>query len=415
METAPGKSALELSIDSYDYNLPNERIAAIPLKQRDQSKLLVFKNEVIADTRFDKIADYLKENSFMVFNNTRVVQARLQFTTDAGALIEIFCLEPADAGTEIHTAMHQQSNVFWKCLVGGVKKWKEKIINLEINCSNEKYLLQAELIKNEQDTYIIRFSWNPSELTFGEILELSGKVPIPPYIKREPLEEDKIRYQTIYAKQEGSVAAPTAGLHFTSKVLNTLSEKNISLQQVTLHVGAGTFKPVKSAVIGHHVMHSEQILVEKEFIELLLNSLPSDIAAVGTTSLRTLESLYWLGIRIHSGLTEPDQTIMVKQWDAYELEPLLTPAEALQTILNHLDKQNVTTLFARTQLLIVPGYKWKFVNALVTNFHQPKSTLILLVSAFIGEAWRTIYKHALENDYRFLSYGDGSLLFRPER
>jgi S-adenosylmethionine:tRNA ribosyltransferase-isomerase len=402
----------DISIEEFDYPLPFERIAAHPLKERDSSKLLVYKDKRIIDTQYLQIANYLPEGSLMVFNQSKVIHARLIFKNSTGGAIEIFCLEPADKNIEINNALLKQQCVQWRCFVGKVQKWKEKEICLTLEHNHSTILLKASIIEKEIDSYIINFSWEPSTLTFAEILEIAGKVPLPPYIKREAIDEDKNRYQTTFAKQDGSVAAPTAGLHFTKNIEDTLREKKIDLEYITLHVGAGTFKPVKAETLGGHEMHSEQILVEKFFIEKLKNKLKTGVIAVGTTSLRTLESLYWIGLRISQELKDEDGTPVVHQWDPYTLDANISAEQSLDYILDYLKLKNEKVFLARTQLLIAPGYEWKIVNVLATNFHQPKSTLILLVSAFIGEDWKKIYNHALDHDYRFLSYGDGSLLFK---
>jgi S-adenosylmethionine:tRNA ribosyltransferase-isomerase len=399
-------------IEDFNYALPNERIATFPLKERDQSQLLVLKNGHITDARYYQIDQFLNPDSLLIANTTRVVRARLHFKTMAGATIEIFCLEPEDKKIEVNQAMQKTESTRWRCLVGELRKWKEEIIYLAIPDEKGHVILSAKRIVKEGDSLIIEFKWQPTHLTLAEILEKSGKVPLPPYIKREENDEDKNTYQTIYAQYDGSVAAPTAGLHFTDTIFNNLKKKNVDISYLTLHIGAGTFKPVSSEMVADHKMHSEQILIEKEFIQKLLLYIDKEIIAVGTTSLRTLESMYWLGLKIHQGLFNPHTEISVGQWDPYNLVATITPREALEEIIKFLDKNDQQVLLTRTQLLIVPGYEWKIVNILATNFHQPKSTLIMLVAAFIGEDWRKIYNHALENNYRFLSYGDGSLLFR---
>ncbi|MFN6945735.1 MAG: S-adenosylmethionine:tRNA ribosyltransferase-isomerase [Cytophagaceae bacterium] len=408
----PVKRNLNFPVNQFNYDLPSDRIAAFPLEKRDSSKLLVYKNGSIRDAVYHQIDQFLPADSLLVFNNARVVQARLFFKTSTGAGIEIFCLEPAGKHLEVSQAMQQTERTQWKCLVGGAKKWREEKIALEIKLGESLIILTAKLIGKESDAFIVEFCWTPEGLSFGEILETAGRVPLPPYIKRELEEEDKKRYQTIYAQHAGSVAAPTAGLHFTPEVFDTLREKNISLEYLTLHIGAGTFKPVKTDNIREHEMHSEQILVEKHFILKLINSLEKGVVAVGTTSLRTLESLYWLGLKLHLGVADLSKEITIDQWDPYELDSSLSTKQALEALLAHLEEQNQNVLLTRTRLMIVPGYEWKIVKVLATNFHQPKSTLVMLVAAFVGEDWKKIYAHALQNDYRFLSYGDGSLLFR---
>lgn len=412
MET-PGQSDIAaISVDDFNYLLPPERIATAPLKQRDESKLLVYNKGEITDSVYLNIDQFLPAGSLLVFNNSKVVQARLNFRTVADANVEIFCLEPASRQMEINAAMQSRDKVLWRCLVGELRKWKEEKLYKSIQAENKTIVLSAKLVEKEKDTFIIEFEWEDNEITFAELLEKAGNLPLPPYIKRSVQDEDKIRYQTIYAHHEGSVAAPTAGLHFTENIFNNLKAKNIRYDYVTLHIGAGTFKPVKTPSVAQHEMHSEQIVLDIDFIKRLISQLNKEIIAVGTTSLRTLESLYWLGVKIDRLKFNLDTDITLDQWDAYSLKPGLKVEEALKAILLYLEMRGERVLLTRTQLLIVPGYEWKIVKGLVTNFHQPKSTLIMLVAAFIGEEWRNIYKHALKNDYRFLSYGDGSLLLR---
>ena len=400
------------SVKDFDYDLPLEKIGSYPLKKRDDSKLLVYKNGEIEDAYYHRVDEFLDSGSLLVFNNTRVVQARLHFKTSTGATVEIFCLEPEDKHVEVNQAMQTTGGLRWKCLVGELRKWKEEKIRLHISGEAEKAVLSAKLVEREADAFVIEFSWTPAQLTFAEILEKAGKIPLPPYIKRELSEEDKERYQTIYALQDGSVAAPTAGLHYNAEIFEKLRKKHIDVDYLTLHVGAGTFKPIKTESIADHEMHSEQLVVEKVFIQKLLDYLDKGVVSVGTTSLRTLESLYWLGLKIRLGLFSQGDEVAVKQWDPYSLDASLSAEEALKALLTFLDESKQDVMLTRTGILIVPGYQWKIVDALATNFHQPKSTLIMLVAAFIGKDWRRIYDHALQNDYRFLSYGDGSLLVR---
>lgn len=402
----------ELLISQFDYNLPAEKIAAFPLKERDQSKLLVYKEGKIEDSNFFDYSQYLPSGAFIVFNNTRVVNARLHFFTNKGDLIEIFCLEPADSQLDVQLALQQKSAIVWKCLIGDLKKWKEEELIQKISNGNSDIQFSAKIIEKKADAFLIHFNWNDYQISFAEVLELSGKTPLPPYIKRTATEEDKKRYQNIFAKNDGSVAAPTAGLHFTERVFEGLKKKNISYDYLTLHIGAGTFKPVKTKSVKDHEMHSEQIIVEKTFLERLLNTSGGNIVAVGTTSLRTLESLYWLGLKISENKFHPQNEVAVDQWDPYTSDDRLSLQESIVAIINYLNKNNSDHIITRTRLMIVPGYKWKVVKILTTNFHQPKSTLIMLVAAFVGGEWRKIYDHALSNEYRFLSYGDGSLLFR---
>ncbi len=399
----------QVSIKDYHYDLPFERIAKYPLVERDLSKLLVYKNGNCIESQYTSIADYLPNDSLLFFNNTKVIPARLFFKTSTLKDIEVFCLEPISNHANVYDSMVQQTKVRWKCLVGGVAKWKEQFVFLE----TEHLKIQAEIIERLQGTFILEFTWQPSDKSFAEVLQIAGAIPIPPYLKRATEAIDLERYQTIYADKEGSVAAPTAGLHFTEKVFDRLKEKNIIPTYITLHVGAGTFKPVKSDTMAEHDMHCEYIDVPLSVLEYLVSNIDKKVIAVGTTSLRTLESLYWIGEKIFQNPNILPQELSVDQWQAYEsTTQSLSPQQALKCIVDYLNKHGLKTLYAKTSILIVPGYEFKIVNALVTNFHQPESTLILLVAAFIGNAWREVYQYALAHDFRFLSYGDGSLLLR---
>jgi S-adenosylmethionine:tRNA ribosyltransferase-isomerase len=396
----------EIHISDYNYPLPDERIALFPATSRDKSKLLVYKDGEISDAQFDAIGNYLPENSLLVLNNTRVIHARLLFEKVSGARIEIFCLEPVSPQQEIQLAMQQTGSCVWKCYVGNAKKWKSGILQMNINSENKDLILFAEVIEKSDDTYHVQFSWQPSHLTFAHLLECAGKIPLPPYIHRAAQHSDEDRYQTVFAKQQGSVAAPTAGLHFTQDIFEKLKSKNISAAQLTLHVGAGTFKPISSEKITDHHMHEEQVVVTKDFLEVILKS-NKKIIAVGTTSVRSLESLYWLGLTLkHTGFL-PEK---VSQWDPYnELQHEFSSIEILQELLGYLMKNNLSELHFQTSIIIVPGYRFKIIQGMVTNFHQPQSTLLLLIAAFLGDDWKRIYEHALRNDYRFLSYGDACL------
>lgn len=397
-----------IHIDDYNYELPDSRIAKYPLKERDSSKLLVYKGGNIIDANFKDISTYLPKDSLMIFNNTKVIQARLIFQKETGARIEIFCLEP-HTPSDYLSNFQQTESCTWLCLVGNSKKWKEGNLQQEIEIENKSILLRAERVGRMNDSSEIRFSWNDSSITFADILEAVGELPIPPYLNRKTEESDLKTYQTVYSKIIGSVAAPTAGLHFTPQVLADIREQGIEEEEITLHVGAGTFKPVQANEIGGHDMHSELISVRKEVIERLLAQKDRKVIAVGTTSVRTLESIYYLGVI----LAENKQTdhLFVNQWRPYDNEALLTKEEALKNVLNYLEQTEQNILIAHTAIIIAPGYQYKIVDAIVTNFHQPKSTLLLLVSAFVkGKNWEKIYQHALESNYRFLSYGDSSLL-----
>ncbi len=404
-----------LHIADFNYELPEHKIARYPLEQRDQSKLLIWESGSIRENTYANIANELPSESLLVFNNTKVVEARLLFQKPTGGLIELFCLEPADQYEDITTAMLQRGSVQWKCLVGGAKKWKEGALEFsDSSNSPEKKLLKffAKKIAALPDCFLIEFSWEPAELSFAEVLHIAGDIPLPPYLNRATEASDKERYQTIYAKHDGSVAAPTAGLHFTETVFSKLSEKNIRKAYVTLHVGAGTFKPVKAEQMKDHEMHAEFIDVSSETIEQLIAYLDKGIIAVGTTSLRTLESLYWIGVKTIRNPLVTAAGLQVTQWEPYENIPkAYTATESLQSLLEWMQKNNATRIITKTQIIIAPGYEFKIIRALITNFHQPQSTLLLLVSAIVGENWKKIYQYALANEYRFLSYGDGSLLW----
>jgi len=394
-------------IDQYDYLLLDERIAKYPLPQRDASKLLVYKNGKISESRFLSVAEFLPENALLVYNNTRVIQARLEFFKSTGARIEVFCLEPL-APADYAQSLGATAECVWKCMVGNLKKWKDGPLRKEISVSGEECSLVAELLQTEGNTHSVRFSWDNAEIHFADILENAGELPIPPYLHRKTEESDLTAYQTVYSKIKGSVAAPTAGLHFTDEVFESLKSKNIKIDEVTLHVGAGTFQPVKTRDIAEHHMHTEVISVKRETIANLQKHL-GNIVAVGTTSVRTLESLYYLSPALSRGDGEA-RKLSVSQWEPYINDTNLSAFDALQNILNYLDANNMDTLHAETQIMIKPGYKFKIVNGMITNFHQPKSTLLLLVSAFVNGNWKSIYDYALANDFRFLSYGDSSLL-----
>ncbi len=394
----------QIKIEDYNYPLPDERIAKFPLAQRDQSKLLVNKNGVLNEHHFSDLPELLSKDNLLVFNNTKVIQARLYFRKETGAVIEIFCLEPY-LPADYALSFQQKKCCEWKCLIGNVKKWKENALSLQ----TENYQLSATRIESCGDWHIVRFDWDNDNFTFADILESAGELPIPPYLHRSTSERDKETYQTVYSKIKGSVAAPTAGLHFTPAVFEALEKKGIQTAELTLHVGAGTFKPVKSETIGEHAMHAELFSVNKQTIETLVEKL-GKIIAVGTTSVRTLESLYWIGVELEKN---PQQTVFeIQQWQAYENEAIISTQKALENILLYLEQNNKNALQASTQIMIVPGYEFKIVSSIITNFHQPQSTLLLLISAYLKENWRSMYDYALQNDFRFLSYGDSSLLIK---
>ncbi len=397
----------EIKISEYNYALPEEKIAFFPLEKRDHSKILTYTNNAIGEDKFYNIANYLPERSRLYFNDTKVVRARLIFQKPTGARIELFVLEPVSPITEIQQAFQVKKEATWKCFIGNAKKWKTGALQMRFSVDGEEFILNAEKGKQVDNAFLVRFFWQPESLSFAHVLEQIGKIPLPPYIDREAKKEDSERYQTIYAKHDGSVAAPTAGLHFTEKVFSALEKKKITKGFVTLHVGAGTFKPVDAEKIGDHNMHHEQIFVSKDSLKDLLEKDFSKLIAVGTTSVRTLESLYWIGVKL---IKNPEQGIPeLKQWDPYTLGLDISREEALKAIIKYLDRVNLDFLYSATQLMIVPGYTFKMVDGIVTNFHQPQSTLLLLVSAFIGEKWKDVYNYALKNNFRFLSYGDSCL------
>lgn len=405
----------EISIKDFTYELPDELIAKYPLPDRDASRLLIWKDENISEDIYRNLDQHLPSHSLLVFNNTRVVAARLLFQKPTGANIEIFCLEPHAQYPDITTAMSTRGTVTWMCLVGGASKWKPgNILEKKIPVGNSELSLHARYLEKIQDSFAIELSWNDPELSFAEVLHLAGVMPLPPYIRRRAEHSDETRYQTIYAEQEGSVAAPTAGLHFTESLFRQLDAKDIRRSFVTLHVGAGTFQPVKADTLEGHPMHIEYIDVTLESIRNLLEHTDGHITAVGTTSLRTIESLYWLGCKVSSNPSIPPDELTVKQWDAYEIKGEITAKAALEALLQYLEGKGLPRLLTRTQLLIAPGYTIRIPHALVTNFHQPQSTLLLLVAAFAGPRWRGIYEYALQKQFRFLSYGDGCLLFRKK-
>ena len=402
-----------LSINDFTYSLPEERIASYPLAERDASKLLVFRNGIIEDDTYRNIAAHIPAGSLLIFNNTKVVEARLVFQKSTGGQIEIFCLEPHEQYPDITTGMLQQEKVQWLCLVGGASKWKHgQVLKKKVTVAGKEIILSANYIEKRADCFVIELSWSAGSLSFAEILHYTGAIPLPPYIKRAVESDDADRYQTIYAHFDGSVAAPTAGLHFTNSIFRQLEEKNIQTDFVTLHVGAGTFKPVKAAIMEEHEMHAEFIDIDKSLLENLVASLEGNIITVGTTSLRTIESLYWLGVKTVISPAILPSALFLTQWEAYELSEHNIPVkDALTALLKWMEQNSTDRLLTKTQIIIAPGYKTRIASALVTNFHQPQSTLLLLVAAFTGDAWRIIYQHALEHDYRFLSYGDGSLLW----
>lgn len=406
----------EIYIADFTYPLPPERIALVPQANRAAAKLLVYKESVITESDYLHLVDYLPKNALLVFNETKVLEARILFQKESGGVIEIFCLEHHEKYRDVSNALSQTSAVQWKCLVGGVSKWKPgQRLEKKITTGDSTIMLRAEMLSKEDGYFLIEFSWSPASTPFAAILQVAGAIPLPPYIKREVMAEDNERYQTIYAKHDGSVAAPTAGLHFTDKIFASLEQKNIKKEFLTLHVGAGTFMPVKTAQIKDHQMHGEYFEITYPLLKTLLENTGEAIVAVGTTSLRTLESIYWAGVqlvqnKILAGQRNPP-VLHVGQWEPYIGSSEVTAKNALQALIDWMEQCNIASTWGKTQLLIAPGYSFKIVNGLITNFHQPGSTLLLLVAALVGDDWKKIYDYALSNDFRFLSYGDGSLLW----
>lgn len=395
-------------IDEYDYALPDERIAKYPLPRRDSSKLLFYRQGEIQESVFSNIGTFIPENTLLVYNNTRVIQARMLFQKITGAQIEIFCLEP-DSPADYAQSLGSVHSCTWKCMIGNLKKWKEGALIKKLSMANEECELKATLVSSVGNTHKVHFEWNNDEIHFADILENAGELPIPPYLHRKTEESDLTNYQTVYSRIKGSVAAPTAGLHFTDEVFESLAQKNIRPEEVTLHVGAGTFQPVKTRDIAEHHMHTEVISVQRKTIENLIANF-GHIVAVGTTSVRTLESLYYIGLQLKEG--KGGDMLRVSQWAPYNTENEYDTCEMLQEILKYLDRMQTDTLHADTQIMIRPGYKFRVINGMITNFHQPKSTLLLLVSAFVDGNWKSIYDYAMSNSFRFLSYGDSSLLLK---
>jgi S-adenosylmethionine:tRNA ribosyltransferase-isomerase len=422
-----------MKMADFDYELPDERIAYTPAGKRSDSKLLVWDQAITAEAQYKDIANYIPNGHSLFFNNSKVIAARILFDKSNGLVdlesmpqfdvstnsrqnkIEIFCLEPTAAFTPVQLAMQATNKVTWKCLVGGAKKWKTEFLQKELFYDHISILLSAKKIAQEEGHFVIEFSWDHPDIVFSEIIALVGQIPLPPYIQREANETDKDRYQTTYATTEGSVAAPTAGLHFDEHVFKTLAAKGIDKKFITLHVGAGTFMPVKVDDFQDHLMHAEFIDVDLQTIEYLATTL-DHVIAVGTTSLRTLESLYWLAIKIKQTPEIDINEIQLLQWDAYTLEDKKTSInEAMQFLMGWMKQKHLNNLFATTQLMVKPGYQFKICKGLITNFHQPKSTLLLIIAAIAGEEWKNVYQHALANEYRFLSYGDGCLFWFNHR
>ena len=400
------KNIQEIAIAEYDYPLPDERIAKYPLAERDTSKLLLYKGGEICEEKFANLPSFIPQGALMVFNNTRVIQARLRFRKETGAQIEVFCLEP-EQPADYQQMFQETKECVWQCLVGNSSRWKGGVLSQVINIGGVDVTLSVERVSSAA-VNLVRFFWDGG-FTFAELLEAAGELPIPPYLNRKTEESDKNTYQTVYSKVKGSVAAPTAGLHFTPAVLSALDATGVQRGEVTLHVGAGTFKPVKSELIADHEMHEEYIEVQRALLERLVAAGGAAVA-VGTTSVRTLESLYFLGEKVSENPAIEENELCVEQWEPYNREHTISTVEALTALLQWLDAKGLDRVHSHTRIMIAPGYTFRIVKAIVTNFHQPKSTLLLLVSAFIGGNWRKVYDYALENGFRFLSYGDSSLL-----
>ena len=400
------KNIQEIAIAEYDYPLPDERIAKYPLAERDTSKLLLYKGGEIIEENFTNLPSFIPQGALMVFNNTRVIQARLRFRKETGAQIEVFCLEP-EQPADYQQMFQETKECVWQCLVGNSSRWKSGVLSQVINIGGVDVTLSVERVSSAA-VNLVRFFWDGG-FTFAELLEAAGELPIPPYLNRKTEENDKNTYQTVYSKVKGSVAAPTAGLHFTPAVLSALDAVGVQRGEVTLHVGAGTFKPVKSELIADHEMHEEYIEVQRCLLEKIIAAGGAAVA-VGTTSVRTLESLYFLGEKVSENPAIEESELCVGQWEPYNREHTLSTVEALTALLQWLDAKGLDRVHSHTRIMIAPGYKFRIVKAIVTNFHQPKSTLLLLVSAFIGGNWRKVYDYALANGFRFLSYGDSSLL-----
>lgn len=400
----------DIDLKDYDYALPHDRIAQYPVTERDLSRLLVYKDNQISKDIFRNISRYIPSDSLLVFNNTRVIRARLLFRKESGAAIEVLCFEPL-APAEYEASFGSRGPVEWKCIIGNLKKWKSGIIKTTYILKGKQYELTARKLEQDGDAWRIRFEWNSSGSSFGEIIDSAGRLPLPPYIERDAEPDDLNRYQTVYSSIRGSVAAPTAGLHFTKKMVERLRISGIAMTELTLHVGAGTFKPIKSESIADHEMHCEHFQVSIETLELLQKS-EGKIIPVGTTSVRTLESLYWLGVKLRKDSSFIIKELSIGQWDPYKSVSEITPGEAIESLHKYMKVNDLSVLHASTSIMIIPGYEFRILNGMITNFHQPMSTLLLLISAWVRDSWKEIYRYALENEFRFLSYGDCSILFR---
>lgn len=400
----------KLSIKDFTYHLPEEKIALHPVHPRSASKLLIYDKEAIRQDVYENIADHLPKEAVLIFNNTRVIKSRMLFPKESGAVIEIFCLEPQNLIQNYEETLSQKKSAVWKCLVGKANKWKERYLENKLAINGSTILLKAERIQRLTESYLIQFTWDADDVTFLEIMENAGQTPLPPYIKRTANEEDERDYQTVYSKHEGSVASPTAGLHFTDEIFQQLRKKDISTLFTTLHVGAGTFKPVKSETMEGHHMHSEWMHISLSFLNDLEEKITKKIISVGTTATRTLESIYWMGNKILNHAHIDISDLKIQQWEVYEDTPQHSPREAVVALQKWMSNRNLEELFIETEIIIAPGYSFRVVDGLITNFHQPQSTLLLLVAALLGGSWKKVYDYALNHDFRFLSYGDGSLL-----
>ena len=397
-----------IAIADFDYPLPDDRIAKFPLERRDQSKLLVYRGGSIAESRFDHVPDLLPPDTLLIFNNTKVIHARLFFRKPTGSTIEVFCLEPFQMPVAL--SFEQRGHCTWNCFIGNNKKWKEGSLSRQLDIHGQSVTLTATRRKAVGNAWIVDFDWDGG-ISFAELIDQAGVIPLPPYLHREAVSSDNERYQTVYALHQGSVAAPTAGLHFSPEVFEALRQKGIATDFITLHVGAGTFKPVSTPTIGEHEMHVEKIEISRSNIECILNHLGHTVIPVGTTTVRTIESVYWFGVKLSRNSKLDAMHVM--QWDPYELESLSVSTEhAYKNVLQWMEEQGIEQLEGDTQLMIAPGYRYHVISGLITNFHQPKSTLLLLVSALVGDAWKECYRYALDHEFRFLSYGD-SCLFLP--
>ena len=398
----------DIKLADFTYDLPDSKIARYPLQDRSESKLLLWKNGEISEGIFKNAVSHLPENSMLVFNNTRVIHARLYFQKETGANIEIFCLEPVEPA-DYQPAFQETEKAVWKCMLGNAKKWKEGTLTKHVEIEGESIKLKADKISQNKNSFEVKFTWDGG-ISFAQIIEYAGILPIPPYLNRETEQSDEKTYQTVYAKIDGSVAAPTAGLHFTDEILGRLSEKGIKTHEITLHVGAGTFQPLKTNSLSEHTMHHEKVIVSKQFIRALAET-ERKIIAVGTTSVRSIESLYWLGVQLEKNTFSHDYP-EVLQWEPYENKSAVPVKKALQNLMCFLNKTGKNELQFSTQIIIVPGYEFKIINGMFTNFHQPQSTLLLLIGAFLGNGWKKVYDFALANNFRFLSYGDSNLYLK---